>query len=317
MPLQNLNSRIAAFHFALNARLILFPVAVASLLVLASCGKSQPPDFSGEDAFLFLEEQCAFGPRYPGSDQHRAVQRYLAKKLEEFGANLSLQPFDGILSTGDTLHLVNIIGNYNMKAKKRILLGAHYDTRPMADMDPDPARRNMPIEGANDGASGVAVLLQVAKLLGETPPPVGVDIVLFDGEDYGDSGVPRDFILGSAHFALNLRGYRPAAVIILDMIGEKDLSIPMEGYSAAASPVLLAEIYDIAERLGYSQFSREEGHTIIDDHLPFIQAGLPAVDLIDFDYRYWHTIEDTVDKCSPLSLEAVGNVVMEYIWQQD
>ncbi len=294
----------------------LIPIISLLLIFSASCSEKAPPVFDGQQAFGFLEAQCDIGHRFPGSPEHEDLQRYLAGKLEEFGANVSFQPFDGILSTGDTLHLINIIGNYNTRSKRRILLGAHFDTRPVADMDPDPENRNKPIIGANDGASGVAVLLEIARVLQEHPPPVGVDIVLFDGEDYGEAGKPDDFCLGSTHFASHMKGYRPFSVIIVDMIGEKDLVIDMEGFSRAAAPDLYNEIFDIAEKLGFDQFRREAGATLIDDHLPFIQAGLQAVDLIDFDYEYWHTLEDTPDKCSPASLEAVGRVLMEYIWQQ-
>ena len=148
---------------------------------------------------------------------------------------MSLQPFEAVLTTGDTLRLVNIIGNYNREAKRRVLLGAHYDTRPRADRDPDPSNRHKPIPGANDGASGVAVLLECARLLDRMKPPVGVDLLFFDGEDYGEEGRADDYILGSAHFAENLKGYRPSAVIIVDMVGERDAEIKVEAYSATSS----------------------------------------------------------------------------------
>jgi glutaminyl-peptide cyclotransferase len=291
-------------------------LAALILAAFAGCGAGGVPEFDSASAFDFLEEQVDIGYRYPGSAEHKQLQKYLADRLEEFGANVSLQPFEAVLTTGDTLSLINIIGNYNMKAPKRIMLAAHFDTRPFADRDPDPANRDKPILGANDGASGVAVLLEIARLLGENEPSVGVDIVLFDGEDYGREGSAVDFCLGSAHFARRLRGYRPAAAIVIDMIGDADLEIKMEGYSRAASPVLLGELFDIAEELGYEQFKRKKMGAIIDDHLPLIQAGVNAVDLIDFDYEYWHTLEDTPDKCSPESLEAVGRVLLHYIWRQ-
>jgi len=218
-----------------------------------------------------------------------------------------------VLTTGDTLRLVNIIGNYNRDSKRRILLGAHYDTRPRADRDPDPAKRHLPILGANDGASGVAVLLELARLLGAARPPVGVDLVFFDGEDSGQEGLDADWILGSEHFAGNLKGYRPSAAIIVDMVGEQNAVITVEIYSGTYSALLVDDIFTIAERLGVDAFRRERGHPLIDDHLPFIKAGIPAAVLIDFDYPYWHTLEDTPDKCSPESLEAVGTVLLEYI----
>ncbi|MBN1165153.1 MAG: M28 family peptidase [Candidatus Krumholzibacteriota bacterium] len=313
----NLNSRVGR---TVRPGIKILPLLLAGWLLICSpgggCGPSGPPVFDGEAAFDFLEEQCRIGLRYPGSREHRLLQRYLADKLKDFRANVSLQPFEGVLSTGDTLHLINIISNYNREAKKRILLGAHYDTRPVADRDPDPANRLKPIPGANDGASGVAVLLEIARLLGEHKPPVGVDIILFDGEDYGEADKAEDFCLGSSYFARHLKGYWPASVIIVDMVGKKDLVLKKEAYSDAYSSDLLEEIFSVAHRMGISEFRDEVGPSIIDDHLPFIRAGIPSVDLIDFDYRYWHTIQDTPDKCSPRSLEAVGRVLLEYIWQQ-
>ncbi|MCU0638325.1 MAG: M28 family peptidase [Candidatus Krumholzibacteria bacterium] len=306
MRRRNSNSRI-------GTRAGLPCVFAAVLLWAASCGGPGAPAFDGESAYAFLREQCDMGARYPGSTGHLRLRRYIVEKLGEFGASVSLQPFEGVLSTGDTLRLVNIIGNFNVGASKRIMLAAHYDTRPVADMDPDPANRLTPIIGANDGASGVAVLLEIARAIGGAKPPVGVDVVFLDGEDYGESGRPWDFCLGSAWFANNLKGYRPAAAIIVDMVGDSDLKIPREGYSSAASGRLVDELFGIAARLGVKQFANEPGHTIIDDHLPFIRAGIEAADLIDFDYPYWHTVADTPDKCSPASLEAVGRVLLEYI----
>jgi Zn-dependent M28 family amino/carboxypeptidase len=280
------------------------------------CSSSKLPEFNSDTSFEFLTDQCDIGARNPGTRGHKIVQRYLVSKLKEFGANLSVQPFDAVLTTGDTLRLVNIIGNFNKGSKKRILLGAHYDTRPFADHDPDPSNRNTPIIGANDGASGVAVLLEIARQLGKSNPPIGIDIIFFDGEDSGREGVPEDYILGSTYFASHMKGYRPYSVIIIDMIGEKDVEIKKEGYSRVVSADLLEEIYSIARRLNLSEFSDEEGVSLIDDHLPFVKRGIPSVDLIDFDYPYWHTLEDTPDKCSKESLSAVGRVLLEFIWQQ-
>lgn len=287
---------------------------LAVALAAAGCRGSVSPSFDGESSFRFLAEQCDLGPRYPGSPGHEAARRYLAEALERFGATVSFQPFDAVLSTGDTLHGVNIIGSYRPKHGTRILLGAHYDTRPRADRDPDPANRAKPILGANDGASGVAVLLETARLLGESEPPVGVDIVLFDCEDYGEEGSTRDYILGSRHHVAALAGRRPSAVVVVDMVGERGVRLPIEGFSEAASPGLVSSIYAIAADIGAAGFIRERGQTIIDDHFPFIQAGIPAVDLIDFDYPFWHTLADTPDKCAPESLDAVGEVLVRFVW---
>ncbi|RJR30749.1 MAG: M28 family peptidase, partial [Candidatus Latescibacterota bacterium] len=270
--------------------------------------------FDGERAFAHLEEQCAIGPRYPGSAGHVLVREYLVRRLEEFGASVSRQPFEAVLSTGDTLSLENIVGSYRPGEKRRVLLGAHFDTRPRADRDPDEANRALPIPGANDGASGVAVLLEIARLLGGAKPPVGVDIVLFDGEDYGEEGRIEDYLLGSKHYASRLGGRRPAAVIVVDMVGERGARFPIEGYSGASSPGLVARVWGAAEELGVEAFERSRGPTIVDDHLPFIQAGLAAINIIDFDYPHWHTLADTPDKCDPRSLEAVGRVLVRFLW---
>jgi glutaminyl-peptide cyclotransferase len=297
-------------------RMILLAASFFAALGFAGCRRAAPPGFDGEAAFGFLKEQCALGPRFPGSPGHAAVRRYLHETLAGFGATVSEQPFEAVLSTGDTLRLVNIVGAFRTDARKRILLGAHYDTRPRADRDPDPANRAKPILGANDGASGVAVLCEVARLLGASKPPVGVDIVFFDGEDYGEEGNVQDYLLGSRHVASSLAGHRPSAVIVIDMVGQHEARFPREGLSEAASPALNGRLYSIAQKLGIPNFVGTEGRSIIDDHLPFIQAGLPAIDIIDFDYPFWHTLEDTPDKCSPASLNAVGRVLMSFIWEE-
>ena len=294
---------------------ILAAVFLASLQG-GGCAERAPGAFDGESAYALLREQCDLGPRYPGSPGHAAVRRFIVGKLESFGARVTEQPFEAILSTGDTLRLVNIIGAYRPEARKRILLGAHYDTRPRADRDPVPADRAKPILGANDGASGVAVLLELARLLGAAEPGVGVDLVFFDGEDYGEEGRTSDYLLGSRRYVKSLGGRPPAAVIVVDMVGERGARIPIEGFSAAASPALCARIYGIARALGSPAFAQAPGPSIIDDHLPFIQAGIPAIDLIDFEYPHWHTLADTPDKCSGESLAAVGSVLVRYLWEE-
>lgn len=291
-------------------------LALAAAAALCGCGGNRTPAFDGASAYRFLVEQCEMGPRYPGSEGHRLLRRYIVDRLKGSGASVSLQPFEAVLTSGDTLSLVNIIGNYEKDAGRRILLGAHYDTRPRADRNGSVENRGKPILGANDGASGVAVLLEIARLLGENPPPLGVDVVFFDGEDFGEQGASRDYILGSSYFVNRLKGYRPGAVIIVDMVGEAGAEIKMEGYSEAASGPLLEEIFAIADDLKIDSFRRDRGESLIDDHVPFIGVGLPAVVLIDFEYQYWHTLEDTPDKCSGESLAAVGKVLLEYLWRK-
>jgi Zn-dependent M28 family amino/carboxypeptidase len=285
----------------------------AMVFSFSDCSEGRTYSFDADSSFAFLEEQCRIGPRYPGSKEHKLLRRLIVDKLERYEVNVSLQPFEAVLTTGDTLSLVNIIGNINADADRRIMLGAHYDTRPIADRDPDPANREKPILGANDGASGVAVLLELARIFGRSEPDIGIDLVFFDGEDYGAEGIAEDYILGSAHFARNMKGYRPYGVIIVDMVGEAGAEIKMESYSMHYSPVLTHDLFATAERMGIESFKKEQSVPLIDDHLPFIQIGVPSVVLIDFDYPYWHTLEDTPDKCSAASLGAVGAVLVEYI----
>jgi Zn-dependent M28 family amino/carboxypeptidase len=203
----------------------------------------------------------------------------------------------------------NIVAKRNEKAPQ-IILGAHYDSRMFADSDPEPANQTKAVPGANDGASGVAVLLELARTLPEDTPPVW--LVFFDAEDNGRIE-GWDWILGSREFVMN-NSIHPQAVIIVDMVGDADLHIYREGNS---DPQLTDEIWATAESLGYtSQFINEIRHTMIDDHTPFLEADIPAVDIIDFDYPYWHTTHDTPDKVSPESLDAVGETLYAWVIQQ-
>jgi glutaminyl-peptide cyclotransferase len=212
--------------------------------------------------------------------------------------------------------LTNIIASYNPKSQRRILLCAHWDSRPRADKDSDSTLAHQPIPGANDGASGTAVLLEMGRLFKDHPPAVGVDIVLFDGEDYGIAQEEKGWFLGSTYFARNLRMYKPRLAILLDMVGDKDLKIYREGISQQYSGDLNDYIWDIAKEIGSTAFIDSIKHTISDDHVPLISAGVKAVDLIDFDYPYWHTHEDTPDKCSPASLAEVGRILIAAIYNK-
>lgn len=201
------------------------------------------------------------------------------------------------------------------------MLCAHWDSRPRADKDPDSTRHTQPVPGANDGASGTAVLLEMARVLAAFPPEIGVDIVLFDLEDLGDYGADDDpdslnpFSIGAAYFVSQRGQYTPRYGILLDMIGDKDLHIKKEGYSQAAAPLLLEQIWAAAEKVGADAFVDSHGVAITDDHVPFLRQGIPVVNLIDFDYPYWHTVADTPDKCSPASLQQVGDVLVEMLYR--
>jgi Zn-dependent M28 family amino/carboxypeptidase len=221
---------------------------------------------------------------------------------------------------GKKLEMSNVIARWNGTGGSDaggVLLAAHWDTRPTADYEPDPDNRRKPIPGANDGASGVAVLLELARMFKSVPPSVPVMLVFFDGEDYGP-GVDLMF-LGSRYFANHLPAKTPKRGVLIDMIGDRDLEIPREGHSVRVAPDVVNEVYDIAERRGYGkQFPKREGGPIEDDHIPLHRKGLKIIDLIDFDYgpghSWWHTLADTPDKCSPASLKAVGEVLLEWTY---
>ena len=227
--------------------------------------------------------------------------------------------------TEDSLAITNVIARFNPGARRHILLLAHYDTRPMADQDPDPDNRSKPILGANDGASGVAILLTLADMLSKDIPPIGVDLLFVDAEDMGRSGDLDNFCLGAKAFVAEmgnlLGGVRPEYAVLLDMVGDQELTLPMEYNSWRDAREVVLRIWNLAETLGYTQFQFEVGAQIYDDHIPLLEAGIPAVDIIDINYpnteeNYWHTLEDTPDKCSAESLEAVGTVVTTLIYSE-
>lgn len=279
------------------------------------------PAFSGERAFAHLVKQTEFGPRHPNSAGHHACLQYLASTLRSLADEVQLQPFTA-QGYNEPLALTNIIAKFKPQEQARILLCAHWDTRPRADNDPDKKRRDQPILGANDGASGVAVLLEIASLLKQHPPPVGVDIVLFDGEDYGYEGDLAKYFLGSRFFAANKPSdYNPRFGILLDMVGDTFLDLSKEYHSTQYAPDIVNLVWGKARELGYTQFLDEIGEAVNDDHLPLNEVGIKTINLIDFNYpdptnRFWHTHRDTPDNCSAESLEAVGSVITHVIYTQ-
>lgn len=293
-------------------------VLLIGMLALHSAVLAQI-NFDGDKAYNYLLMQTDLGPRNPGSKGHKACLELLKNELVKSGAKVQLQPFMHYDShEGKTLSMTNIIGSFEIEKMSRIILCAHWDTRPIADRD-SPENKNKPIIGANDGASGVAVLLEVARHLSLNPPAIGIDIIFFDGEDYGKEGELENYCLGSRYFVANNKSYYPKYAILLDMIGDAQLEIPIEGYSQHYMPEIVEQIWAVAANLGYSQFLPEVRHYVFDDHVILNSGGIPAIDLIDFEYpdqshRYWHTLEDTADKCSPHSLKVVGDVLMEIIY---
>ncbi len=280
------------------------------------------PSFNGRDAFTFLLRQTSFGPRNPGSQGHRSCLEYLGSTLRELADSVAFQDFAYQGYDHEQLHLTNVIASFRPQMTSRILLCAHWDTRPRAEHDENKSLRDKPIIGANDGASGVAVLLEIAALLKKNPPPIGVDLVLFDGEDYGKEGDTDRYLLGSRYYASNLdKTVIPRFGILLDMIGDTYLEIPREQNSMRFAPDVMNLVWSKAQELGVTQFVDVQGEEIMDDHLPLNQAGIKTIDLIDFDYpdqtnRYWHTQQDTPDHCSAESLEAVGTVLTNVLFSQ-
>jgi glutaminyl-peptide cyclotransferase len=267
--------------------------------------------FDQKRAWEYLTKQVDFGPRAPGSEGHLKCRDYLKAELEKTCENVRLQPFTHRWSkTRNPVQMWNILGEMNyQKAKTRVVLLAHWDTRPSADMEAEESKRGLPILGANDGASGVAVLLELMNALkGRLPADVGILVFLTDGEDLGPS--LDEMFLGATHFAKNLPTPKPDYGILLDMIGDKDLRVPMERNSYFYARPLMNAIYAHAKSVGLEKtFPNEMGQWISDDHIPLNEAGLRTIDLIDFTYEPWHTLNDTVDKCAPESLFKVGKLL--------
>lgn len=276
--------------------------------------ESARPRFSGAGAMDHIRTQCGFGARVPGTPAHRKARDWMVGELKKSADRVIVQDF-----LYRNLPLSNVIAFFNEKADRQVLLCAHWDSRPTADMEVLPAKRRMPVPGANDGASGVAVLLELARMFRATPPSVGVMMVMFDGEDYGDFERDEGVFLGSRHFAAKLKGLgSPAYGILLDMVGDRDLAIYREANSERLARRVNDLVFGFARELGHGRtFVDRVRFTISDDHLPINDAGVPCIDLIDFDYGPWHTADDTPDKCSAESLQSVGDVVAEVVYREN
>jgi glutaminyl-peptide cyclotransferase len=300
--------------------------------------KVSVPEFQRDSAMAFLRKQVEFGPRVPNSASHRKAGDWLAQKLRSYGANVIEQQAGVEAWDGTTLRMRNIIAEINPEARKRVVLAAHWDTRPYADKDPDAARQKMPIDGANDGASGVAVLLEIARLLQAQPVPFGVDLILFDAEDYGrpewdgeDTGDDYLFwCLGSQYWEKNLHrpGYQAMFGILLDMVGGKDARFNREGISMQVAPDVVNKVWKTAADLGYAELFQEPvTGEIIDDHIFMNRAGVRTIDIIDMrpstkamgfgGYQFGsthHTHADNLESIDPSVLEAVGKTVTHVLY---
>lgn len=281
-------------------RQVSFAILAVALLSVACTHKSKGEQFDGQKAYFYVLAQCNFGPRPVGSEENRQTADYIAAELEKLGWATEVQDF-----TYRGVNGRNVIGAQG--SGSLIILGAHYDTRPIADRDL--FDRNRPVLGANDGASGVAVLLELARVLDLSKADIQVWLVFFDAEDHGNiNGWP--FSVGATYMAQRL-SVQPEAVIIVDMVGDSEQEIFWEQNS---DETLMRTLWAIAAELGYEKyFIPQYRYAIIDDHVPFRQLGLVAVDIIDFDYPYWHTTEDTLDKVSPESLQRVGRVLETWL----
>ncbi len=284
------------------ALVVLVILALASILYFSY--RKKVAQFDGQRAYQDVLTQMAFGPRTPGSSSHDQTVSWLVAELKKAGWNTEVQELE---YQGQPVR--NVIAKKGSGAPW-IILGAHYDSRLAADQDKDPVLSSLPVPGANDGASGVAVLLEMARVLPDKMDKAKqVWLVFFDSEDQGNLD-GWDWIFGSRAFVEQLSG-QPDAMVLLDMIGDSDLNIYQEQNS---DPKLTTQIWQTAAGLGYqNQFIQKAKFRMLDDHIPFIQKGIPAVDLIDFDYPYWHTSQDTVDKVSAASLEIVGKTLLAWL----
>lgn len=292
------------------------------------------PTFNADSALKFVKIQTDFGPRVPGSSAHAACAAWLKKSLLLTTPDVIVQQYKSRVFNGQVFTGENIIASFNPDAKARIMLCSHWDSRPFADHDPDPKKRNQPVMAANDGASGVGILLELARILKDNHPQVGLDIIFFDMEDYGppqDSqteGANEDWGLGSQYWAKNphVPYYKARFVILLDMVGAADAKFRQEGFSMYYAPDKVKKVWDIAAGLGYQDyFLDEKGGYINDDHY-FVNEILkiPAIDIIHLDpnssngsfYEYWHTTGDTFDKIDKKTLDVVGEVLTKVVFTE-
>jgi hypothetical protein len=280
-------------------------------------GNSSPSEFNGLTAFTYVEKQMSFGPRIPNKPGHDQAADWLLGELRVRADTVIVQEINHRLSNGQVLHLRNFFARFKPQATERVLFLAHWDTRPMADKSQNLGQQRMPVPGANDGASGVAVLLGVADALKAHPPANGVDLLFVDGEDYGDFADTNDVLIGSRYFAAHQPpGYQPLYAVLFDMVADKDLQIFQEGQSMAFAPEVVQRVWRVAADRGHErQFVPSARHTLTDDHVSLQKAGIHAIDVVDFDYPYWHTTEDTIDKVSAESLQIVGDVAVALVRQ--
>jgi Zn-dependent M28 family amino/carboxypeptidase len=293
---------------------MLKPLAVAFLVLASmSCERSDRPRtaFDGSAALALVRTQLDFGPRVPGTEGHRRAGDWIAERMRQRADDVVEQRWSHVTAAGDTLPMRNILARFRVDVPERVLYLAHWDTRPVSDQAKDTLERRVPVPGANDGASGVAMLMALADVLQKTPPLYGVDVLFVDGEDYGDFSKDRDVLIGSRYFADHPPSpdYHPLFGVLFDMIGDADLQIYQEGHSVEKAPEVVARVWAQADDLGYSRyFIPRGGYEVTDDHLPLLAKGMRVIDVVDIDFPAHHTPQDTFDKVSARSLQVVGDV---------
>lgn len=297
--------------------------------------KKQPastvaPDFNADSAYAYVANQVAFGPRVPNTPAHKACGDYMASELRRFGAKVFEQEATLTAYDGTRLQARNIIGSFDPDNSKRILLFAHWDSRPYADHDPDKANHKTPIDGADDGGSGVGALLEIARQVGQKNPGKGIDIIFFDAEDYGtpefvNDYTPDSWCLGTQFWAKNphVPNYTAEYGILLDMVGGKNATFFKEMQSVRSAAPIVEMVWNTARDLGYGKyFINANGNPIIDDHQYVISGrNIPCIDIINHDPNstkgfpeYWHTINDNMSNIDRGTLKAVGQTVLEVIY---
>lgn len=302
--------------------------AEAEKLEFEEAGR-EVPSFSADSSYFFIEQQVNFGPRHPNSEGHQKARDYLHQTLQKYAGSGSvfLQEFNQEGYEGDTLEMSNIVASFNPQSRDRILLCAHWDTRPRADKDS--VDSDQPIIGADDGGSGVGLLLELARIFQDQPPPIGVDIVLFDGEDYGREGDLDNYFLGSRYWSENqpVEDYRPRFGILVDMVGGKNARFYQERNSLSFAPKLIEEVWNIAREKKYDTlFVDETGSAINDDHIIISRTlNLPVINIINHQPSdlgssqfapYWHTHGDNMEIIDRNTLQAVGDVMLELIYNR-
>ena len=284
-------------------------------------------EFNKDSAYQYVADQVAFGPRVPGSTAHQQTLQYLVKKLSQYCDTAYAMPGIHTDFYGNNHSIYNVMGRFNPASKKRIVLAAHWDTRPQSDEDPE--IKDKPADGANDGASGVGILIEIARQLKSLNPSHGVDIIFFDAEDGGESGGrPDTWCLGSQYWASTAidQGYTANAGILLDLVGAKNATFAFEGYSTEFNQNLMLETWKTGQRLGYgSYFINNTGNMITDDHVYMTKfAGIPTIDIIHYDLNtsnqfpdHWHRQTDNMGAIDKNTLKAVGHTVLQVVMNRD